>query len=148
MVTYPFHPLVGRTVLVVGDHEHDGVHHFLIRQPSGGSYQVPGWMFDPASKSLVLVSVPRLPVGQLVLLRALLDRFVAYPAEQGSPEESAMRKVSRVQIDLFVTVVQPAELNDARRQGAVTLLQALLTEAMAWPPGQPSNRREEEGGGE
>ena len=59
-----------------------------------------------------------------------------------------MRKVSRVQIDLFVTVVQPAELNDARRQGAVTLLQALLTEAMAWPTGQPSNRRGEEGGGE
>jgi hypothetical protein len=31
---------------VTGDHEHDGVHYFLIRQPQGGSFQVPGWMFD------------------------------------------------------------------------------------------------------
>lgn len=46
VITYPFHPLVGQTVLVVGDHEHDGIHHFLIRQPQGGFFQVPDWMFD------------------------------------------------------------------------------------------------------
>jgi hypothetical protein len=41
VVSYPFHPLVGQTVLVIGEHEHDGIRHFLIRQPSGSSYQIP-----------------------------------------------------------------------------------------------------------
>jgi hypothetical protein len=41
VVSYPFHPLVGQTVLVIGEHEHDGIRHFLIRQPSGSSYQSP-----------------------------------------------------------------------------------------------------------
>jgi Family of unknown function (DUF5372) len=49
VVTYPFHPLVGQTVLVTGGHEHDGVDYLLIRQPHGGSFQIPGWMFDPAA---------------------------------------------------------------------------------------------------
>jgi hypothetical protein len=49
VVTYPFHLLVGQTVLVTGSHEHDGVDYLLIRQPHGGSFQIPGWMFDPAS---------------------------------------------------------------------------------------------------
>jgi hypothetical protein len=63
--------LVGQTVLVIGDHEHDGIHHFRIRQPHGGSYQIPDWMFDPAARDLTAVSVPRFPVSQLVLLRSL-----------------------------------------------------------------------------
>ena len=54
VVTYPFHPMVGQTVLVIGDHEHDGIHHLLIRQAHGGSYQVPDWMFDPAASRLAL----------------------------------------------------------------------------------------------
>ena len=68
-------------MLVVGAHEHDGIHHFVIRQPHGGSYQVPDWMFDPAASTLAIVAVPRLPVSQLVLLRALVDHLVAYPLE-------------------------------------------------------------------
>jgi hypothetical protein len=77
VVTYPFHPLVGQTVLVTGDHEHDGVHHYLIRQPHGGSYQIPGWMFDPTGPSTGIVSVPRLPVSQLLQVCSLLDHLVA-----------------------------------------------------------------------
>jgi hypothetical protein len=70
VVSYPFHPLVGQTVLVIGEHAHDGIHHFLIRQPSGGFYQIPDWMFDPIANDLAIVSIPRLPVSQLMLLRA------------------------------------------------------------------------------
>ena len=61
---------MGQTVLVIGCHEHDGIRHFLIRQPSGGAYQVPDWMFDPVANGLTIVSVPRLPISQLVLMRA------------------------------------------------------------------------------
>jgi len=84
VVSYPFHPLVVQTVLVLGEHEHDGIRHLLIRQPTGGSYQIPDWMFDPIANDLAIVSIPRLPVSQLMLLRALIDRLVASPSKEGS----------------------------------------------------------------
>jgi hypothetical protein len=59
-----------------------------------------------------------------------------------------MRKSSRRQADLFVTQVEPAELVGAERQKAVTLLQALLTEAMTRPDSQPSTTGEKEAGNE
>src|SRR3974390_937956 len=85
VITYPFHPLAGRMVLVTGDHEHDGVHYFLIRQPHGGSFQVPGWMFDPSACSTVIVTIPRLPVSQLLQLRNLVDHLVPCRPEEESP---------------------------------------------------------------
>src|SRR3974377_847144 len=85
VITYPFHPLAGRMVLVTGDHEHDGIHYFLIRQPHGGSYQVPDWMLSPAASTVVIVAVPRLPVRQLMLLRTLVDRLIACPSENRYP---------------------------------------------------------------
>jgi hypothetical protein len=33
VVSYPFHPLVGRSVLVVGDKEHGGVRRLIVRKP-------------------------------------------------------------------------------------------------------------------
>ena len=86
VVTYPFHPLVGQTVLVTGDHEHDGVHYLLIRQPHGGSFQIPGWMFDPAASSFEIVAVPRLPASRLIELRAIVDHLVASPLAEESRE--------------------------------------------------------------
>jgi hypothetical protein len=83
-VTYPFHPLAGQTVLVIGDREHDGVHYLLVRQPHGATYQIPDWMFDPAASHLALVPTPRLPVTELLVLRALIDRLVAYSSEEES----------------------------------------------------------------
>ena len=47
-ITYPYYPLAGQTVLVVGDYEHSGVG----KHPRNCRCSV----------------VPRLPVGQLVLL--------------------------------------------------------------------------------
>ena len=39
-----------------------------------------------------------------------------------------MKKLSRLQLDLFVTPAGPVALTDAERRMAVTLLQTLLTE--------------------
>jgi len=63
VITYPFHPLVGQTLLVVGDHVHDGIRYFLIRQPHGGSYQVRAWMFAPDASAAAVITVPQLPVS-------------------------------------------------------------------------------------
>ena len=79
VVTYPFHPLVGQIVTVTGDHEHDGVHYRLIRQPHGGSFQIPEWMFDPGAGSLIIVAFPRFPANQLVELRALVRAGAIVP---------------------------------------------------------------------
>lgn len=76
MVAYPFHPLVGQTVLVTGSHEHDDVQYLLIRQSHGGSFQIPAWMFDPATRSIGIVADPRLSATKLVELRALIDSLV------------------------------------------------------------------------
>ena len=121
---------------MIGDHEHNGVHHFLIRQAHGGSYQIPDWMFDPAASGLALVPAPRLPVSQLVLLRALVDRL---PRKKEFLERSAMRKAFRAQMDLFVVSTRPVELAGVERQTAVALLQAPLREAVMTPTGELSS---------
>jgi hypothetical protein len=133
---------------VIGDHEHDGVHHFLICQPHGGSYQIPDWMFDPATSSLALIPTPRLPITELVLLRALVDRLVAYPSEEGSPGGAAMRKLLRAQMDLFVVPTRSAELTGVERQTAIALLQTLLREAVVTPSGELSSSRKTDSGNE
>jgi Family of unknown function (DUF5372) len=84
-IKYPFQPLIGQTVLVVGDQVHDGVRYFLIRQAHGGTYHVPEWMFDQGAGVFAIVAVPRLPVGQLILLRRLVDQLMSYsPGNEGS----------------------------------------------------------------
>src|SRR3954453_8045100 len=42
-------------------------------------------MFAPAASTLAIVVVPRFPVGQLVLLRGLVDRLIACPSENRYP---------------------------------------------------------------
>ena len=59
-----------------------------------------------------------------------------------------MRKLFRVQTDLFVTSVRPAELIGIERQKAVSLLQALLTEAVVTPARDPSASDRKEAGNE
>jgi Family of unknown function (DUF5372) len=59
MVTYPFHPLVGQTVLITGVHEHDGVCHYLIRQSDGGHFHLPDWMIDPAAGQVKILRQSR-----------------------------------------------------------------------------------------
>jgi hypothetical protein len=100
MVTYPFHPLVGQTVLITGVHEHDGVCHYLIRQSDGGHFHLPDWMIDPAAGQIETVAVPRLPVSQLLQLRHLVDHLLAYSANttDGSHgEASATRTIGERQ---------------------------------------------------
>ena len=76
VVAYPFHPLVGQTVLVVGEQEHNGVRHFLIRQPHDGTLHVPDWMVTPQAGSHAIVATPRIPLNALLELRAILDHLV------------------------------------------------------------------------
>jgi hypothetical protein len=149
VVSYPFHPLAGQTVLVIGDHEHDGIRHFLIRQPRGGSYQIPDWMFDPAANGLAIVSVPRLPISQLVLLRTLIDRLVTSPSKEGS---TGGVDDGEVVPDTNRPVHQTSRADridrPRTREGGGALLQALLTEAMTKPIGQSSDAVKKEVGDE
>jgi hypothetical protein len=76
-ITYPFHPLVGQSVLVVGDKEHGGTRHLIICTRGGGArLLLPEWMTFPEAAMIRAQSYPRLPVGRLVELRALLDRLM------------------------------------------------------------------------
>jgi hypothetical protein len=62
--------------VVVGDLVYDGVRYYLIRRAHGGGCQVPGWMFDQEAGAFAIVAVPRLPVGQPILLRHLVDQLM------------------------------------------------------------------------
>jgi hypothetical protein len=74
-------------VLVIGDVEHDGNRYLLIRGPSGGSYQIPEWMFGEHAATAKIISVPRFPVSRLIELRALADRLMATsPAKEIGPK--------------------------------------------------------------
>ncbi|WP_352773450.1 DUF5372 family protein [Mesorhizobium sp. M0684] len=86
VVTYPFHPLVGQTVAVVSEHDHDGIRHLLVRQPHGGTFHLPDWMAAPQAGSVAIVAAPRLSLTHLLELRALLDHLVGSLQETRSPE--------------------------------------------------------------
>src|SRR5713101_8770269 len=76
-VHYPFHPLKGRTFLVVGQYEHYGAPHILVRgEVDGATWLIPAWMTAPEAGATAIVNAPRLPVRRLVDLREFLDRIM------------------------------------------------------------------------
>lgn len=81
VVTYPFHPLCGHTVEVVGDVEHDLCRHFLIRQAHGGAFYLPAWMIGAEAGLIEPVDTSRLPLAQLWDLRVLLDQLLNSSAD-------------------------------------------------------------------
>src|SRR6516164_7512550 len=63
---------------VVGEPEHGGSRHLIIRKPSDGAKcLLPEWMPSPAAGVIRIVSCPRLSVNRLVELRGLIDRLMA-----------------------------------------------------------------------
>ena len=44
MITYPFHPLVGQSVLVIGEKEHGGTRYLIICNGDGARLLLPEWM--------------------------------------------------------------------------------------------------------
>jgi hypothetical protein len=89
-VSYPFHPLVGQSVLVVGSKVHAGTRHLIIGRPDGANLLLPEWMTSPDAGAIRILSCPRLCVNRLVELRALLDRLMASsPGKQLSQRRAA-----------------------------------------------------------
>jgi hypothetical protein len=76
-VTYPFHPLVGQSVSVIGSREHGGMRHLVIRKPDDGSkYLLPEWMTFSQAGAMRIVPCPRLSIHRLIELRDLIDRLM------------------------------------------------------------------------
>src|ERR1700730_16735884 len=75
-VRYPFHPLAGRSFLILGEHEHYGAPHVLVRGTDGTTHLLPAWMTLPEAGTTGIVAVPRLPVNRLFELRLVLDRIM------------------------------------------------------------------------
>ena len=79
-VTYPFHPLASRTVLIIGHVKHSSTHHLIIRAADGSAVLLPTWMTAPEAGLLQIVTHPRLPVNRVIELRVLVDRLMASSA--------------------------------------------------------------------
>ena len=131
-VTYPFHPLAGQSVHVVGETEHGGSRHLIIRKPSDGAKcLLPEWMTSPAAGVIRIVSCPRLSVNRLVELRGLIDRLMASSLGTTILEDRSMTRWMPPEPDLFKTSM-PNELSAfPRRTNALELLKMLLTEAIS-----------------
>ena len=128
MVRYPFHPLTGQSVLVVGETEHGGVLHLIIRKPDGAKLLLPAWMTSAESGSVKILSCPRLSVNRLLDLRALLDRLMT--SSSPKPLPGGGRSNEAMETTPVGSLKTPHGLTPSRRTTAVALLKALLIEAM------------------
>jgi hypothetical protein len=75
-VAYPFHPLHGQSLFVLGEHEHYGAPHVLLRGAEETRYLLPAWMIHPEAGAIEIVAAPRLSVTKLLELREFLDRIM------------------------------------------------------------------------
>jgi hypothetical protein len=129
IITYPFHPLVGQSVLVVGDREHGGSRYLIICDGNEARLLLPEWNSFPEAGTIQTLPRPRLSVTRLVELRALLDRLMALSSGTTFPEEDrAMRRWRPFQPDLFIT---PPPYDLPQRATVVKLLKALLAEVIS-----------------
>jgi Family of unknown function (DUF5372) len=130
-VTYPFHPLVGQSVSIVGCHDHGGTYHLVIRKPDGAKCLIPEWMTRPEAEAIRILSSPRLSVNLLIELRDLIDRIMlTSPVEKRisggrSSDTSGAAKIGAIQnITLGRTVATATK-------GSVGAGEELLREAVS-----------------
>src|ERR1700758_5002822 len=93
-VAYPFHPLFGRSAIVVADQLHNGSRHLTLRAGNEPSFLVPAWMVDRSAAAVKIVDVPRLSIARLLDLRAFLDSGVACGLGETVPEGGIDEKAS------------------------------------------------------
>src|SRR5262249_27292264 len=127
-VRYPYHPLTGQSVLVVGETEHGDTLHLIVRKSDGTKLLLPAWMTFPESNSVKILSCPRLSVNRLLDLRALLDRLMSSSSPPkhvrgGGRNDETLEATST---DLFKTA---HEIPPSQRTTGLALLKALLIEA-------------------
>ncbi|MCJ9674777.1 MULTISPECIES: DUF5372 family protein, partial [unclassified Neorhizobium] len=144
-VTYPFHPLVGQTVLVTGSHQHDGVDYFLIRQSHGGSFQIPAWMFDPEASSIEIVAELRLSATKLVELRAFVDSLVTCCSVQEAEGIGHEKAISHA-----IGSVRHSQARESERQPAPGSINTPATTAdgSGRKAARRAMRRRQKGGGQ
>jgi hypothetical protein len=68
-VRYPFHPLAGQSFVVLGQYEHYGALHVLVRGADGATHLFPAWMATTEAAAAEIVVIPRLPIQRLIDLR-------------------------------------------------------------------------------
>jgi hypothetical protein len=89
VVYYPFHPLFGRSAVVVADQLHNGVRHLTLSADAESSFLVPAWMIEPDAASIKIVDLPRLSVVRLLELKAFLDSGLTSAPQEVDPEGGA-----------------------------------------------------------
>jgi Family of unknown function (DUF5372) len=107
VVQYPYHPLTGQSVLVVGETEHGGSRHLIVRKSDGAKLLLPAWMTFREAGSVTILSCPRLSVSRLIELRALVDRLMASDPPKQIP--------GGVQSDEAMEAIKPRSLQHAAR---------------------------------
>jgi hypothetical protein len=85
-VRYPFHPLFGQSVEVVGHRSVDRVSYLIIQNPDGSGQHLPAWMVGDDAANCAIVSFPTLPAATLLELSALVKSLsLSFPASNTIP---------------------------------------------------------------
>ena len=82
VVAYPWHPLHGQQARVYGRQGRAGRQILYIEVQPGLSREIPAWMCDAAVCAAITMGSPRIAIGALTELRAVLDtRSAGVPAD-------------------------------------------------------------------
>ena len=114
---------MGQSILVVGEMDHAGARHLIIRRPDGSAFYLPGWMAAPVAASIEMMACPRLPMHRLIELRAFLHQFKLGPLRveslvvAGTPQMAMSESLAEHRPDLPDLVM----LGTRGRSGAATV---------------------------
>ena len=75
-VKYPYHPLCGQTLEVMGRRTQNSEPHFLVTVSDASRQLLPAWMTEDAAAYCLTVASPVLPIDSLLHLHAFLKPLI------------------------------------------------------------------------
>jgi hypothetical protein len=131
-VRYPFHPLIGQTFVVLGQYEHYGAPHVLVRGTGGATHLLPAWMTTLEAGGMAVMACPRLSVSRLLELREFLDGLgFALPSGGHVPGGCGHERTENQAAGAVRPGHSEVELPTTRRVATLVLLGTMLAEAIA-----------------
>jgi hypothetical protein len=75
-VKYPYHPLCGQTLEVVGRRTQKDESHLIVMVSGAGRQHLPAWMTEDTAGCCLTVASPCLPIDTLLQLQAFLKPLI------------------------------------------------------------------------
>ena len=88
VVRYPYHPLHGKRVQVVGHRTHHHESCLIVKTPLDTRQYLPAWMTKPSAENVSPVKHPILPLNALRHLSVYLTQIIlSFPKDDHTPDQ-------------------------------------------------------------